>query len=376
MNNKKEIIILYSTAGMGHKKAAIALLDAFKCHEPEIEAKIIDVMDYANAIYRFLYLNFYVFMMSRAKWLWAALYYFSNNPVVDRITRGIRQWTDFHGLPGLGKMLLKKNPDMIVATHFILPSIAGILRKNKNFKSKMFAVVTDYGPHSYWLSDHIDGFFVGSDSASLEFVARGIPSQKINATGIPVVSSFCENFDKDHISALHGLDKKKKTIFLMSGGFGVGPIGKMLLSLNLCGPDIQVITVCGHNKKVRDDIQTLKKRLNYPVILFGFTEKVAELMSVSDIMITKAGGISVTEALAARLPMILFASIPGQETWNERFLIKNEAAERAEKIDDIPHIVNRMLLSHDAYESFKAGIDQIRRPGAAQQIVDILLKKI
>jgi len=376
MADRKKVIILYSTGGMGHKKAAIAIFKAFENKRADVDVKIIDVLDYANGFYKFLYLDFYVFMMTRAKWLWGAGYYVSNLPFVDLLTHGIRGALDFCGLPGLGKMLAGESPDAIIATHFFLPSIAKILKKQKGFKSKTFTLITDYGPHSFWLSGSLDRFFVGSDSVSLELVKRGVPREKIDVTGIATTDEFRKKLDVDRLRGVHGIDKAKKTVFMMSGGFGVGPISEMLFSLNSCDADIQVITVCGHNKQAYDNIRELLEKLKYPVVLFGFTDKVAELMAVSDLMITKAGGISVTEALNARLPMILFGSIPGQETWNEHFLLAAGAAKKAEKVKDLPGIVDSMLLTDGVYDTLKAGIDKARRPYAAERIVDIVLGEI
>lgn len=376
MMTKKKIIVLHSTAGMGHKKAAMAIFDALKTKEADIEFEIIDLMEYAGKFYRFLYLNFYVFLMTRAKWLWGAMYYFSNNPIVDALTRGMRGILDVRGCGKLVDLLVEKNPDAIIATHFFLPNTAKIFKKNNKLVSKMFTVITDYGPHSFWLSDYIDKFFVGSEFALKEVLKRGVPMEKLDVSGIPTGDEFRKDFDKDNLCKVYNLDKTKKTIFLMSGGFGVGPIEKILLSLNSCKASIQVITVCGHNKDVYDDVELLKEKLEYPVILFGFTDKVAELMLVSDLMVSKAGGISVTEALDSRLPMILFASMPGQETWNEHFLLGSGAAERAAKVEDIPVIANRMLLSGEVYDSHKEAIEKIRRPYAAQRIVDVVLEEI
>jgi len=360
---------------MGHKKAALALLDVFKRHK-NVQVEAIDVLEYAAPFYRFLYTDFYVFLMTRAKLLWGAGYWFSNQPLVDFLTKKIRSFLDYRGLSGLEEALVKKAPDAVVATHFFLTSIADILKKRDKVRAKLFALVTDYGPHSFWLSDSTDRYFVGADSTLLEFTKRGIPEDKIDVTGISTTEEFRTNFDEDRLREEYGADKERKTIFLMTGGFGVGPMEHMLLALNKCRADIQVIAVCGHNKAVYKDIEILRKKLNYPVILFAFTDKVAELMSISDIMITKAGGISVTEALDMRLPMILFGSIPGQEDWNERMLISSGSAKRARKIKDIPVIADEMLLSPGVYGSFKSAVQKVRRPDAAERIVEIVLGEV
>ncbi|MFH1305678.1 MAG: glycosyltransferase [Candidatus Omnitrophota bacterium] len=375
MNKKKKIIVLYSTGGMGHKKAAMAVFKAFKDKtDADIDVEIINVLDFASSIYKFLYLKLYVFLMSRGKLLWGALYYFSNIPFVDTLTRSVRGRIDSMGLPKLVPTLVEKNPDAIVATHFMLPSVAGILKKHKNFRSKLFTLVTDYGPHSFWLSRYIDRFFVGSTSVKQEMIKRDVPEDKIDVTGLPVGEEFRRKYDIAGLREKYGLEEGKKTIFLISGGFGVGPIGKILLSLNKCRAEIQVITVCGHNEKVYENIRLLEKKLKYKVVLFGFTDKVAELMSASDLMITKAGGISVTEALNTDLPMVMFASMPGQETWNEDFLLRNGAAVKAGKISDIPVVADKILLSPGSRRVFARNIEHIRKPRAADDIVDIVLE--
>jgi processive 1,2-diacylglycerol beta-glucosyltransferase len=375
MQNKR-IVILYSTGGMGHKKAAFAILEAFKKKAPYADIEAIDALEYAGKFYNFVYRDFYIFFMTKARWLWGVLYDLSNIPLIDAVTRGIRNRIDLASLKGLVPMLHDKSADAIVATHFILPSVAGELKKDEWFRSRLYTVVTDYGPHSYWLSNDMDRFFLGSGSALEEMAKRGVPRDRMTVTGIPTEGVFSGEFDKGVIRKKYSLDPEKKTIFLLSGGFGVGPMKEMLLSLNKCTAPIQVIAVCGHNKKAYEDIEKLKGELKYPVVLLGFTDKVADLMAVSDLMVTKAGGISVTEAMNARLPMILFASIPGQETWNEKMLLSSGAARKADEVKDIPVIVDSALLTKGMIEAMRDSIEGIRRPDAAEKIAETVLKDI
>jgi len=374
--DKKKIIILYSTGGMGHKKAALALFKVLSERKEDVDVEVVDVLEFGNKIYKFLYLDFYVFLMSRARWLWGILYYGSNSAVFDRLTRRLRGALDNKSLPGLADMLAEKDPDALVATHFLLPSIAAILKRDSRFHARMYTVITDYGPHSYWLSDHIDRFFVGSAQAARELSGRGVPEDRIDVTGIPTTDEFSRVFDVEKLRGEYGLKDGKKTIFMMSGGFGVGPIEEMLLSLNSCRGDIQVITVCGHNKEVYEKVRAMEERLKYPLVVLGFTDKVAELMAVSDLMVTKAGGISVTEAMNSRLPMILFASVPGQETWNEIFLTQSGAAVKAGTAAEIPSLADRILLSEQVYGEMRSRIDRIRRPEAAETIADVVINEI
>lgn len=369
----KKVIIVYSTAGLGHKKAALAVKEAFEISAPECDVETVDVMEYAAPFHKFAYLDLYVFLMKKATWLWAFIYYVSNSPLFDKITRKLRGMLDHKGLPGFTDFLRSRDPDVIVATHFLVTSIARILKESEGIRGSIFAIMTDYGPHTYWLSDSVENFFVGCPSAKAELAKRGVADKRIIDSGIPVMDEFTRSLNRDALREKYGIDKDKKTVFIMSGGFGVGPVARILEDIGKCRTALQVIAVCGHNRSLYDKLERHSAELNYPIKLFGFTDKVAELMAISDLMVTKAGGISVTEAMDSRLPMILYGSIPGQETWNERFLVSGGAAKKAKVTGDIPGLIDEMFESEDVYVSLKRNIDKMRKPYAARDIVKKVL---
>ncbi len=370
----KKIIVLYSTGGMGHKKAAEAIVEELNLRHDGFEFKAIDSLEYGNSLYKYIYKDMYVYLMTKGKKLWGFLYRLTNLPFVDKIIRPVREYAETKSIEGLVNALIEENPDAVVATHFNLPNIARFLKRKKAFKGKLYTVVTDYGPHSFWMSEYIDRYFVGSNSAKEEFIKRGVPEEKLFVTGIPSSRVFSKEFDVEALKKKYEIIEGRKTVFLLSGGFGVGPLEEMLHALNDCTGSIQSIVVCGHNDKFYQKIDRQRDEFKYPVILFGFTDKVAELMAISDLIITKAGGISTTEALNARLPMILYASVPGQETWNEEMLLQNHAALKAEKVNDIPGMVDSILTSARVRESLAEGIKKLRKPDAAKRIVDIMLE--
>ncbi|MBF0216261.1 MAG: hypothetical protein HQL30_04625 [Candidatus Omnitrophica bacterium] len=371
----KKVMIMYSTGGMGHKKAAIALEEAFK-RAGGVEIKLVDTLDYGDKLYKFLYTDAYVLMMTKLKTIWGILYGFSDLGPIGRLLFRFRESFDIKSLPGLDKMILAEKPDAIVTTHFILPAIAKTLRMNPEMKAKFYVSVTDYGPHSFWIAPGIDKYFVGSESMVPLMKAKGVPLSKVVVTGIPAVENFIKEYDTAKLRKEFGLLPGKRTIFTLSGGFGVGPMEEILKALSGVKTEIQVIAVSGYNKQLFESISAMKKDLPYPVMALGFSDRIAELMSVSDLMITKAGGISVTEAMNMRLPMILIGSIPGQESWNEELLVSNGAAEKASSIRDIPDIVNRVLLSDEAYERLKEGINKVRKPKAADEIARTVLEEM
>jgi processive 1,2-diacylglycerol beta-glucosyltransferase len=373
----KKIMMLYCTAGMGHKKAAMALSQIFSARgKGAFDLKNIDTLEYGDKAYKFMYQDFYVFMMTKGKWLWGMLYYLSDMPFLKKFLAGMRRDMDVRELSKLMDLIIKEKPDAIVATHFVLPNIAPALREMKEINPKMYVVVTDYGPHAFWLSDGIDKFFVGAGSMIDAFVKRGIPKEKVVLSGIPGVEEFVKSYDVPALKRAYGMDPSRKTVFLLSGGFGVGPTEQILAALGKVSSKIQAIVVCGRNKEAYERINSFKNDLKYPVVLLGFTDKVHELMAVSDVIVTKAGGISTTEALNSRLPMILIDSIPGQETWNEGFVTGAGAGVKAGRIGDIPAMIDDLFSSPEKLEAIKRGIDTIRRPNAAKDIVENILKDL
>lgn len=372
---KKKIMVLYTTAGMGHKKAAFAIHEAFE-GKSDLELKLVDALEHSSRFYRFLYKDLYVFVVSRMRWLWGFMFHLSNTTLVDALTRRLRHWTDRVALRDMISLVRSFEPDAIVSTHFALSSMAGEIKKKYLPEVKLYSLITDYGPHSFWLCDEMDRYFVGAEEVKVQMLRRGVRPSRVTVTGIAVEKVFSEVKDTEKIKEEFQLERDKKIVLLMSGGFGVGPMKDILKVLEECTESIQVIAVCGHNKALFEELSALSGDLSYPVKVIGFTEKVADLMAVSDLMVTKAGGISVTEALAASLPMALFASIPGQEHWNEELLVGRGAALKAHTKKEVAEVTDRALLSEDVHESLKESIEKLRNPHAAQDIADAVREEL
>ena len=212
--------------------------------------------------------------------------------------------------------------------------------------------------------------------ATIDFC--GILSTKCptTVTGIATEAAFCGETNGEAVKQEMELEPDRKTVLVMSGGFGVGPMREILLALASCTEKLQVIAVCGHNEQLYRDLNCVRRRLSYPVKVIGFTDRVPELMAASDLMISKAGGISVTEALNSLTPMILFDSIPGQEFWNEELLLRRGASLKASNYKEIAEMTDRALLSQDVYESLVESIKELRSPSAAEKIARTVLSEL
>lgn len=372
----KKVVILYSTSGFGHLNSAKAIMQAFDRRGADVDIRFINILDHGNKFFEFLHFKFYVTLMKYAKWLWGFFYYLSDLPVFDILVRALRHISDHKSWKGLEELLKKEKPDAVIATHFFLTSVARAIKSNKELSSRLYLMVSGYGTHNIWASKHIDHFFTGIKEVSDGLIRRGIDASRITVTGMPVPEDFMRSYDNNSLKEKYGLDGSKKTIFMLSGAFGAAPMETILKELNNCRADIQVITVCGHNEAAFRNIDKMRDSLCFSVKLFGFTDKIAELMSVSDLMISKAGTMSVAQALNMFLPMIIFYYIPGHETPTVRLLQEKGAAKVAFSVKDIPGLVDRALLSDDDYKKMIDGIERIRCPRAADDIIDVILKEL
>jgi len=375
-NERKKIIILYSTSGLGHYNSAKAIFQAFQRSGEDLDIKFINILDHGNKFFRFFHFKFYVSLMKHGKKIWGLFYFISDISFFDVIVRAFRHFADMLSWRGLKSVLVKENPDAIIATHFFMTSVARAIKSNRKLHAKLFLMVSGFGMHNIWSSKHVDRFFAAVPYVSDELVRRGVLRDRVTVTGMPAPEEFSREYDRDFLMKTYDLDPGKKTILILSGAFGAAPIELILEALRSCAQDIQVITVCGYNKKAFINVNEIMNDLGYPVKLFGFTDNISELMAVSDLLISKAGTLSVTQALNMRLPMILFSHMPGHETPTVNLLDSSGAAKRARTVKEIPKFVDTIFGSGNTYTDMKQAIEKLRRPKAAEDMVKIVLEEI
>ena len=361
-------LILYATAGIGHKKAAIAVKEAFD-QKGMKDVVMEDVLNYTSPFFRASYCSIYIFLVKYLPTIWGFFYYVLDNPFIYALVRPIRRFTNKVNSYKFVKFLLDNKPETVIVTHFMPLEIIAVLKRKGILNTRLVAVITDYKSHTFWLSQHVDLYIVPSDYTKEDFIKRGIREDKIKALGIPCELGFSKQHDTNAIKDKFGLDKNKKTVFILGGGFGVGPIKKIAANLDKAEEDFQVMVVCGYNKVLFESINNIAKTARHPFRVFGFVDNVDELMAVSSVLISKSGGITTTEALSSTLPMIVVDPIPGQEMRNYIFLEKSEAAVKLKRAEDISGII-RMLFSTGKLETLKENIRKIRYENSAKNIVE------
>lgn len=374
MDNRK-IFITYASAGAGHMKAAEAVYKMIKKINPGADVRMFDSLDYTTPFYKKSYPGTYLFAITKTPTLWGFFYYFFDLPVVDFFVQiGRRILNSLHN-KNFEKYILEENPDIVLTTHFLTTEVIGNLKSKGLYKGMLITIVTDYGLHSFWVHKNCDHYIVASEDAREDLAKRGIDKNRIYSLGIPVDEAFSKKQGKKAVRKTLEIKEDLFTILIVSGGFGVGPIRALVEGLGNLDIPIQLIVVCGKNPKLFDEITGLQKEMKNPMKVYGFATNMPQLMNASDLIITKSGGLSTSEALAMGLPMIIIRPVIGQETKNCAFLLRHNAAIRMDKAEEVKNIVLDLFNNKEKLEAINLSIKEISRPDSSSDIAKFVLSK-
>lgn len=299
----KKILIFYGSFGGGHLSAARNIKEYIDSNYKETETIVVDCIECVNKALNKFTTKAYSDMAKNAQWMWKKVYYGAESGTVSKISTEAQKVMAIK----LKKVIQEYNPNLIISTHPFSSYMCALLKKKKKINAKLATVLTDYAPHGQWLIHpaYVDYFFVAHEGMKENLLTRGIKEPQIKVTGIPLSNRFLANYDKEKVLSEFGLTSTKKTVLFFAGGeqgFGKDQIFDMLKAIIENFPTLQIIAISGKNKKIKTNFDTLvsKTNSNENVKVLPYTNKVPELMSVADLVITKPGGLTTTESLASR----------------------------------------------------------------------------
>lgn len=323
MNTGSKFLILYASFGAGHQRAADAVRKGILKVYPEARAEVLDYFAFTNSTLYNLIRKTYLQSIRMAPSLWGRFYHRTSHikggsslsKILNKIGR--KNFIDYLRLTA---------PDAVITTYPVPAGVLSELRGSGFLTTPVVTVITDFGVHSQWLHPHTDLYLVGAGHMKENLVHRGITAEKIFVTGIPVSPVFAEQPDKSSLCAKLGLDPAVPTVLMTGGAHGVLAGMKKVCSMLAWAPaNLQLLVVCGQDVGMYNELQTVTKNSRNLVKIYPYVENIHELMTVSDLIVTKAGGLTVSEALAKKLPMVIFRPLP-QEEENARYLASSGAA--------------------------------------------------
>jgi processive 1,2-diacylglycerol beta-glucosyltransferase len=374
MTPGKNILILYITERSGHHSAALALKKALQEKYPGTNVLCINAFRHLFPIVDRVTHHTYLFVIKRFPFIWERMY---DNPGFVGRVRGLQAFIHDRAVKRIKVLLNDFQPDAVVCTQAFPCGIMAEFKKTHASKLPLFAVLTDFLPHAFWVYDAVDHYVVPAQVTKQWLESKGVPQQKISLFGIPIDPKFAQALDRRALMIEYGLDPQKPALLLMGGGHGLGPIKKILEVFEKSALTIQLIVVCGLNRKLYDWIR--HKKFSQKMLVFGYTDQIERLMSISDAVVTKPGGITTAEAMAKRLPMIIMNPIPGQEARNADILVQHGAAVKAQTPEQVLSAAMDILLTPQkrlGIFSLFHSMNRLAKPHAADEIAHHVMKHL
>ena len=403
---QKKVLIMSASTGGGHNRAARAIKEELTNKSIDgitIDCEIIDSLKIVNGTMDKLISRGYEKSAKYTPKAWGGVYKltesnlisrneFKDNPLTSLISRKLK------------KLIEVKKPDLIIGTH-PFPMIAlSTLKKHSQLSKNnelstftesfhkyyqnldippLITVLTDYTTHSAYIQNEIDYYIAGHEYVKELLIEDGIEAEKIKPYGIPVEKSFLTNRSRETVLSELNLDPNKFTVLLMGGSFGAGSIKDTLSELISIDRDFQIIVITGRNKSLKEKLEknlmSHEQSIDKNICVLGFTDKMNDLLSAVDILVSKPGGLTTTESLLKEVPMIVPYFIPGQEEENLDFLSNCGASLRTSKKYTLSIILKVLIDNPDRIEMTKENIRSIKKLNASQDIAklafDILLKQ-
>ena len=395
---QKKVLIMSASTGGGHNRAARAIKEELTNKSIDgitIDCVIIDSLKIVNGTMDKLISRGYEKSAKYTPKAWGGVYKltesnlisrneFKDNPLTSLISRKLK------------KLIEVKKPDLIIGTH-PFPMIAlSTLKKHSQLSKNnelstftesfhkyyqnldippLITVLTDYTTHSAYIQNEIDYYIAGHEYVKELLIEDGIEAEKIKPYGIPVEKSFLTNRSRETVLSELNLDPNKFTVLLMGGSFGAGSIKDTLSELISIDRDFQIIVITGRNKSLKEKLEknlmSYEQSIDKNICVLGFTDKMNDLLSAVDILVSKPGGLTTTESLLKEVPMIVPYFIPGQEEENLDFLSNCGASLRTSKKYTLSIILKVLIDNPDRIEMTKENIRSIKKLNASQDIAKL-----
>ncbi|GAB4425851.1 MAG: glycosyltransferase [Chloroflexi bacterium OHK40] len=364
------VLLLHASVGTGHKRAAEALATAFTRRQPG-EVRVEDVLDHTPRLFRVAYARSYLELTDRAPLVWGYFYTQTNaDPNLAEFTNNVRKLVESIGTNGLKDVLRSFVPEVIICTHFLPMELLVRYKRNAQLPQPIYCVITDFAAHTFWTYTEIDRYFVADTQTRDQLIARGVTPAQITVSGIPVEPEIAEPKDRLEMRASHGLPTDGRVITLFGGGVDDDHVRMIVQGLLHREIEATLVVVAGRNPTLFESLSDLSSTPRLRLILHGYINFVDDLIVASDLVITKAGGLIVSEVLARGVPLVVIDPIPGQEEWNADFVVSSGAGVQLRMAESVPATVERLLGHPHLLEAMRAAARHVGRPRAALEIAE------
>ncbi|WP_209125851.1 glycosyltransferase [Alkalihalobacillus sp. BA299] len=362
---KARPLIFSASIGQGHQQAAKALYNELE--KKGYYPKVIDTFYQLSPLLHHCIVKSYLNLLKLGPSVWRKIYFNSEKqPYFLYIDRFSTLFTE-----RLHKLISEENVPFIISTHPFVTPFLTTLKKKKNMNIPIYNVITDFLLHPAYLREGIDRYFT-ADPTTLHFAKKNnYPVDRFCLTGIPVPPHPAFSSTKAKSRENLQLDENKKIVLIAGGGIGLAKYAKVIHALEQCKEELMIICMTGTNAKATRKIENYKSKHTLKVI--PFTDRFLDYLRASDVVISKSGGLTMSEALICETPIIIYKPVPGHEEHNAQFLVEKGAAVKVQHDEELPLIIKRVLFQKKLSEEMRHSARKIKRPTAAEEIIEQIL---
>ena len=366
----KKVLVLTTSTGQGHNQAANSLDEVFT--KEGFEVIKYDFLYNTSPFLNAVIVGGYEFSAAKTPKLFGLFYYLTDFKITNKLLKFLF-WS-------IEKKLLNYineiKPDLIIATHPLALNVIDRLKSNKIINVPFISIVTDFMAHYSYICEKVDAYITGSNASVNYLNNRGVPKNKIFNYGIPIKRDFYSK--NNEILSLKHKSKDYFNILLMSGSMGISKISYVLEELVKNKHNLRITIICGKNEQLKEKLNKLysKNINNKKIHIIGYTNDVSKIMDYSDILISKPGGLTSTEAIVKNIPLIIPFAIPGQETLNTKFLHENGYAIYIKNLKFLNTEVDKLITSPKRLDNMKSRLKTLSSDYSVNKIVDLANKLI
>lgn len=369
-SDKTRFLIVTASIGSGHTRAAEAISSEIKRKYPQAEIKVVDFMSAKTAYLNGFIKEAYLKILHIVPDMYEFMYSFTSGRMPGFSVQNLLAMAMKNDMAAL---IADSRADVVVFTHPFPCAAAAYLKRTKQIDALVCGVITDFAVHQLWVYKEVDMYFVAHSSFRQQLASKGIEEWRIHDTGIPIAESFSRNYDSDELMNRLCLTNDRPVVLIMGGGLGLGGVKDALVELENSSLDMQIMVVAGENQELWNQLNKLSERSHHDIRVWGFSNNVPELMAVADVLVTKPGALTISEALSMHLPLILSEPIPGQEKENAAFIEKTGAAVWVKDMRRISEFTDRLLQDQSRLTFMRQQAAKVCRPYAAKQIVEHII---
>lgn len=371
LNRLPLILFLFSDTGGGHRSAAEAVIEALHLdYGDQVRTEMVDVFkDFAPRPLNHLP-DLYPKMV-RLPQAWGLGYHLSDG---RRRTRFITTGAWPYVRKSIRRLFAANPSDLIVSVHPLMNG--SVLRALGNQHPAFVTMVTDLvTTHAFWYCRNVDLCLVPTAEAYQKALRFGLKPEQVCVTGLPVADRFCKPFEeKNALRSRYGWPEKRPLILLVGGGEGMGPLEEVAYAIAENCPTASLVVITGRNQRLRARLEN--RHWAIPAYIYGFVHEMPDFMRAADILVTKAGPGTISEAFIAGLPMVLYNRLPGQEDGNVTYVVSQGAGVWAPRKDAMVAAIKEWLMNPEKHARAVAACKRLARPQAAHQIAHILIEQL